>query len=157
MSAPGTSQKGNALFCFTSINAQMPGYFLYCLLAGNSALRGLHLLANQGMSKSMTACLPAGPAIGRGQKLLHLMDARIFINPQKPVGQGQNARQYHPQHRHENDCTCHKRKISQLHGSYPYILIAKMALFKGFVKAYGTSLFTKTLFDNSIISIHTIG
>jgi hypothetical protein len=111
--AAAAGQAGHLFLYGAGSDAEQVGNALALLRRTDGAPGGNHCAVDHLFGKIAAARRAAGAAVRFGQQILDLADARVFIDVELLVGEGEHQRQDHPQPRHE--CPRHRQIGQRLH------------------------------------------
>ena len=110
----GTRQACHALFVRTQLHTKEVGDDLVGVLGIDRAQARVHLALHQLFGERPAARRTAGTAVGLGQEILDIIDARILQHEQPAIGDDKDARQDNAQRGHESHRYADKLQGTQL-------------------------------------------
>ena len=124
IAATGTGQPRHLFFLGSEFDTEIIGDNLVHFSTVYRTGTGLQFTGDQLFRKYPAARSAAGPAVGMRQQILHLVDFRILVNEQTPVGDHQHRCQNQPKAGHKTDRYKdihqgrHGSSESMLHGKF---------------------------------------
>ena len=103
MGAAAAGQARHLFFVVAHGDAEKVGDHLVRFCSVDRTFARIGAAVDQRLRELTAACRTAGAAVGVGQHLVHLIDARVFEHIETTVGEGEQGRQRHPEGGHE--CT----------------------------------------------------